>query len=343
MVLHILLRGAITGTALSALNSSSNSSTADAQQEEQEELTIAEKAVGALMGLACLVLGVLLAFGFFSGPLRKDAALGQIIGVVVIVVCGISLLGVALDIRNDCNGNQGPAQLSTPSQPLNTTPYMNPAAQLQQTSMPMQQMSQMPMPTQMPMQMPTQPLQIPSLPQQPGHMFQVMEPATVRAGPSVSQAATTRKLQPGETVMVVEQAQCEGHLRGRISATEWVSIQTANGKHLLMQQPPQQMPPGQMPSGMMPPGMMPPGQMPPGMMPPGQMPPGQTPPFQRTGASLDELLTAAALDAFRESIKAMGVATIDDFQDVTDEDLIGCGLKMIQVKRLRRKLLEMTV
>jgi hypothetical protein len=145
-----------------------------------------------------------------------------------------------------------PAQLSTPSQPLNTTPHMNPAAQLQQTSMPMpmpmQQMSQM---SQMPM----------------------------------------------------------------------------------MQQPPQQMPPG----------MMPPGMMPPGQMPPGQMPPGQMPPFQRTCASLDELLTAAALDAFRESIKAMGVATIDDFQDVTDEDLIGCGLKMIQVKRLRRKLLEMTV
>lgn len=39
----------------------------------------------------------------------------------------------------------------------------------------------------------------------------------------------------------------------------------------------------------------------------------------------------------------MGVATIEDFQDVNDEDLIGCGLNKIQIKRLRRKLLEMSV
>eukprot|EP01047_Picozoa_sp_COSAG01_P037739 COSAG01_NODE_3018_length_6713_cov_20.002570_7_plen_63_part_00 len=59
--------------------------------------------------------------------------------------------------------------------------------------------------------------------------------------------------------------------------------------------------------------------------------------------SLVELLTAAQLDAFREPIEAMGVGTITDFQDVEDEDLISCGLNKIQVKRLRRKLLEMAV
>jgi|EP01047_Picozoa_sp_COSAG01_P021161 hypothetical protein len=85
-------------------------------------------------------------------------------------------------------------------------------------------------------------------------------------------------------------------------------------------------------------------QMAPQMLPQMQQ---MSPPMQQVpqcaGASLDELLTVAALDAFREPIKAMGVATIDDFQDVADEDLIGCGLKIVQVKRLRRKLLEMTV
>jgi hypothetical protein len=72
------------------------------------------------------------------------------------------------------------------------------------------------------------------------------------------------------------------------------------------------------------------------------------PPMQQqppTSASLDELLTAAQLDAFRTPIEAMGVAFIADFQDVEDQDLhvIGCGLSKIQVKRLRRKLLEMTM
>jgi WD40 repeat protein len=62
---------------------------------------------------------------------------------------------------------------------------------------------------------------------------------------------------------------------------------------------------------------------------------------QRTGVSLVDLLTVAQLDAFRGPIEAMGVGSIEDFQDVKDEDLISCGLKIIQVRRLRRKLLEM--
>ena len=49
------------------------------------------------------------------------------------------------------------------------------------------------------------------------------------------------------------------------------------------------------------------------------------------------------LDTFRTPIETMGVATIRDFEDVEDEDLIDCGLNKIQVKRLRRQLLEMTV
>jgi hypothetical protein len=73
-----------------------------------------------------------------------------------------------------------------------------------------------------------------------------------------------------------------------------------------------------------------------------QMPPPM-PQQQRVGASVDELLTAARLDAFCEPVRSMGVATTEDFQDVDDEDLIGCGLNKIQIKRLRRKLLEMSV
>eukprot|EP01047_Picozoa_sp_COSAG01_P039015 COSAG01_NODE_3199_length_6426_cov_6.255726_2_plen_144_part_00 len=75
-----------------------------------------------------------------------------------------------------------------------------------------------------------------------------------------------------------------------------------------------------------------------------QMPVGQMMPMQqRVGASVDELLTTAQLGAFCEPVRSMGVATIADFQDVDDEDLIGCGLNKIQIRRLRRRLLEMTV
>jgi hypothetical protein len=75
-----------------------------------------------------------------------------------------------------------------------------------------------------------------------------------------------------------------------------------------------------------------------------QMPAGQMMPMQqRVGASVDELLTTAQLGSFCEPVRSMGVATIADFQDVDDEDLIGCGLSKIQIRRLRRKLLEMTV
>jgi hypothetical protein len=70
-----------------------------------------------------------------------------------------------------------------------------------------------------------------------------------------------------------------------------------------------------------------------------QMPP---PMQQRVGASVDELLTAAQLHAFCAPVRSIGVATTEDFQDVDDEDLIGCGLNKIQIKRLRRKLLEIT-
>ena len=59
--------------------------------------------------------------------------------------------------------------------------------------------------------------------------------------------------------------------------------------------------------------------------------------------SVDELLTAAQLHAFCAPVRSIGVATTEDFQDVDDEDLIGCGLNKIQIRRLRRKLLEMSV
>jgi fructose-1,6-bisphosphatase/sedoheptulose 1,7-bisphosphatase-like protein len=66
-----------------------------------------------------------------------------------------------------------------------------------------------------------------------GDVFCTVSVCTVRDGPSVSKDIATCKLQPGESVLVVEQLQCEGHLLGRISATEWVSIHTERGNRLL--------------------------------------------------------------------------------------------------------------
>jgi surface protein len=56
--------------------------------------------------------------------------------------------------------------------------------------------------------------------------------AKVRSGISIK-AVHTRTLEPGTIVSVLEQGKCDGHHRGRISPTEWVSITTARGSVLL--------------------------------------------------------------------------------------------------------------
>jgi hypothetical protein len=57
-----------------------------------------------------------------------------------------------------------------------------------------------------------------------------------------------------------------------------------------------------------------------------------------SNASLDALLTAASLNHVAAAIADLGVAEVADFVDVTDEDLQECGLKKIEIKRLRRHL-----
>merc|ERR1719152_52206 len=57
-------------------------------------------------------------------------------------------------------------------------------------------------------------------------VFTVIAPATVRSGLDVKKAKQTRRLSPGMTVTVLEQGMHGGHLRGRINATEWVSIKS---------------------------------------------------------------------------------------------------------------------
>jgi hypothetical protein len=54
--------------------------------------------------------------------------------------------------------------------------------------------------------------------------------------------------------------------------------------------------------------------------------------------TLDALLTTTKLDHVRAAIVDMGVAEVGDFADVTDEDLQECGLKKIEINRLRRHL-----
>jgi hypothetical protein len=64
------------------------------------------------------------------------------------------------------------------------------------------------------------------------HSFTAVSLSTVRRGKPLH-APKTRTIKVGEQVMVLEQAQHEGRLLGRISATEWVAIQTKGGKTLL--------------------------------------------------------------------------------------------------------------
>jgi hypothetical protein len=54
--------------------------------------------------------------------------------------------------------------------------------------------------------------------------------------------------------------------------------------------------------------------------------------------TIDALLTTVRLETFCEKIKAMGVTEVADFTDVADEDLEGCGMKKLEIKRLRRHL-----
>jgi hypothetical protein len=67
-----------------------------------------------------------------------------------------------------------------------------------------------------------------------GEMFTAVSISTVRRGKYLH-APKTRTIKAGEQVMVLEQAQHEGRLLGRISATEWATIETAAGKTLLTQ------------------------------------------------------------------------------------------------------------
>eukprot|EP01047_Picozoa_sp_COSAG01_P047704 COSAG01_NODE_4583_length_4900_cov_9.820662_2_plen_1058_part_00 len=67
-----------------------------------------------------------------------------------------------------------------------------------------------------------------------GEMFTAVSISTVQRGKH-PQAPKSRTIKAGEQVMVLEQAQHEGRLLGRISATEWVTIETAAGKTLLTQ------------------------------------------------------------------------------------------------------------
>jgi hypothetical protein len=57
-----------------------------------------------------------------------------------------------------------------------------------------------------------------------------------------------------------------------------------------------------------------------------------------TPQTLDALLTAASLDHVRAPLMDLGVVEVADFADVTDKDLQDCGLKTIEIKRLRRHL-----
>jgi hypothetical protein len=54
--------------------------------------------------------------------------------------------------------------------------------------------------------------------------------------------------------------------------------------------------------------------------------------------SLDDVLNAASLSHVRAAIMEIGVGAPEDFVDVADEDLVECGLKPIEIKRLRRHL-----
>ena len=62
--------------------------------------------------------------------------------------------------------------------------------------------------------------------------------ANVRPGPSIH-GPKLREIQPGATVVVFEEAMCDGHLRGRIESEslgqpqEWLSIRTKLGNQLL--------------------------------------------------------------------------------------------------------------
>ena len=56
--------------------------------------------------------------------------------------------------------------------------------------------------------------------------------ASVRSGRSVNDDML-RKIAPGSTVTVLEEAHCDGHHRGRIGEGEWLSIRTKLGNQLL--------------------------------------------------------------------------------------------------------------
>jgi hypothetical protein len=59
---------------------------------------------------------------------------------------------------------------------------------------------------------------------------------------------------------------------------------------------------------------------------------------QAAPKTLDAVLKAAAVNHVSDAIVGLGVTEVDDFVDVTDEDLQECGLKPIEIKRLRRHL-----
>jgi hypothetical protein len=62
-------------------------------------------------------------------------------------------------------------------------------------------------------------------------VFTVLAKATVRsdASPNSKMLGT---LEPGDTIVVLEEAQCDGHHRARIGTKRWISLMTPKGKVL---------------------------------------------------------------------------------------------------------------
>ena len=61
-------------------------------------------------------------------------------------------------------------------------------------------------------------------------------------------------------------------------------------------------------------------------------------PLPQQPASLHDFLETSNLSHVATQIIGLGVHDVADFQDVLDEDLVGCSLKPIEIKRLRRNL-----
>ena len=72
-------------------------------------------------------------------------------------------------------------------------------------------------------------LLVPFAPDTP--MYSLVEPAVVRNGSSVG-SDEVGKIQPGTVVIVLEEAENDGHRRARVGADRWISLRTSKGKVL---------------------------------------------------------------------------------------------------------------